>query len=861
MKFIKDLCLVTGLLLVFIFSSFEYVYAQPFTIGVIDDCSTSTEKQFFQGIKEEIKSLTKGEFDVRFPKSKHIFSKCSKKSIEKAVTELLADAQVDLILATGPLGSHIISQRQNFNKPVIAGIIINPELQNVPFKKGISGKKNFTYMALAVNLKEYINDFKAIVPFKKAALLTNRILLESLKSKKEYLNKLEARINTQIILIPVDGSVTSAMDRIDDTIEAVFVSNLLHLDDKGYSEIISSLNKRKIPSFSFNENSLVEKGLLAGLDRSKERLKFTRRIALLVQRVLLGEKMENFPVGFSTDSSLIINMQTARKINVSPSFAIMAKATLINDDSALVQPSSITMGSQKEVQEIESPSPDTAKLPEPSESSTKMAGQVKEIKISSSVSSRKIEAEKDIFAPQSMSRTISFKDAIEIALKNNLILKSKEKEIAAGRMNVEDALSKLYPQLGTGLVGIAMDEDHTSAVSGVAERSWDIAAQVSQIIYSDKALTNLKTSRHYQKALELSQNQFQLDIILETGLAYLNMLKARANARIQLDNLKLVRSNLTLANNRYKAGFSGPSDVYRLESEAAKAYSTYLSALALASEARIHLNQILDFKLEEKIAISDVGLNDDLFIVSSKKNRSQLGINNPKDFQIFRDFFVKKGLEYSPELMAIDEQIEAQKLIYEYAKRSYWSPDISVWGNVGNTFSRSGKGSDFNPATLPPSLSPLFSGSEDTYWSVALNVTIPLYEGGAKSALKIKSIETKNQLKFFRNQIGNKIAENIRMMLHEAGVSFPVIQLSRVSADSSKKNLDLVVDAYTKGAVSIVDLLDAQNSYLVAKSMAENAVYDFFKDFINTERAAGRFSILMQPQQRQEFLQEFGTFK
>jgi len=860
MKVLKKLCLTIGLLLFFLFPGVEHIYARPFTIGVIDDCRSTSKHQILEGIKTEIRSLTKGEFDVKFPKSRHILSNCTEKEIQKAINKLFSDPEVDLILTLGPFSSQAIGTRQHFEKPVIAGLIVNPELQNIPFKKGVSGKDNFTYVAVSVNLKENIDDFKSIVPFNKAAFLNDKVLLAYAGYGKKYQQSIEANINTKIIIVPVKDSVESAMDKIDDTIEAVFVGNLMHFDNEGVSALISDLNKRKIPSFSFNDRSLVEKGLLAGFDRVSEKLRLTRRIALLIQRVLLGEDMKNFPVGFSTEDNLVINMQTARQINVSPGFAIMAKADLIKADEPLISPLK-TIDSQKEILVVESVAPEPVKSKEPSEPAVKKAEPVKEITVSSQVSSQKIGAEQDAFTSQSMSHAISFKDAIEIAIKNNLILKSKEKEVAAGQMNVKDALSKFYPQVGTGLGGRIIDEEHTSAVSGVAERSWDIVAQVSQIIYSDKALTNLKTSRHYQKALELSENQSQLDIILETGLAYLNMLKARADAGIQLENLKLVRSNLTLANNRYKAGFSGPSDVYRLESEAANAYTSYLSALALASETRIHLNQILDFELEKKITITDVDLNDGLFIISNEKNRSQLGINNPKSFQVFRDFVVKKGLDQSPELMAIDEQIEAQKIIYEYAKRSYWSPDISVQGNVGNTFSRSGEGSDFNSASLPPSLSPYFQGPEDTYWSVALNITIPLYEGGAKSALKIKSLETENQLKFFRNQIENKIAENIRLTLHEAGVSFPAIKLSRLSASSSKKNLDLVVDAYSKGAVSIVDLLDAQNNSLVAKTMAENAVYDFFMDFISTERAAGWFSILMNPQQRQALLQEFEAFK
>ena len=43
-----------------------------------------------------------------------------------------------------------------------------------------------------------------------------------------------------------------------------------------------------------------------------------------------------------------------------------------------------------------------------------------------------------------------------------------------------------------------------------------------------------------------------------------------------------------------------------------------------------------------------------------------------------------------------------------------------------------------------------------------------------------------------------------------------------------EKNLKIVGESYTRGVVSIVDLIDAQNNALVSRVDASNAVYDFF---------------------------------
>jgi len=630
-----------------------------------------------------------------------------------------------------------------------------------------------------------------------------------------------------LIIIPVGKDLQSVIRQLDQPVDAVFFSHLTQQGNKGLSELITLVNNKKIPSFSFQGRELIEKGLLAGYDRAGEMKRLSRRIAIWTQQILLKEDPKEFKVGFLRQEDLIINIQVAQSLNISPSFSLMAKAELINRNSAISSKAQ-SGGSSRDA-----------------------------IPISSLVAGESDELNMTAFGLNETQSSLSLQDAVNRALENNLILKARAQETEAVKMDVKDALSKFFPQLGAGLNWTAIDDDHTSAISGVAERSWNISARVSQLLYSEQVYTNLKTSRHLEVIQELSEHQETLDIILETGIAYLNMLKTRANAKIQMDNLKLVRSNLVLANNRYKAGSSGPSDVYRLESEAAISYSTFLDSLAKVGKARLRLNQILNFDQENNTTIKDIHMDDGMFIVNDPEMKAILKINNPKDFRRFRDFVVKKGIATSPEIEAIEEQITIQNDAYNLAKRSYWSPNVYLNGKVNNTFSRNGEGSSFDSSAIPDSLATVFKEPEDTSWQVSLGIDIPFYEGGAKSAAKIKALKTKSQLMFIKHNTQNQISENIRASLYDISASHPSIELTRLSAKSATKNLDLVQDAYSKGAVSIVSFLDAQNAALVANTSAENAVYDFFIDLLVSERAAGAYTFFMDKGEREKWIQDF----
>ena len=77
----------------------------------------------------------------------------------------------------------------------------------------------------------------------------------------------------------------------------------------------------------------MEAGLLMAIGgMPSDDTRFARRIALNLQRILLGEDAAEIEVGFRLGRRLVINMRTARAIGFLPRWAVLIDAEKILDN-------------------------------------------------------------------------------------------------------------------------------------------------------------------------------------------------------------------------------------------------------------------------------------------------------------------------------------------------------------------------------------------------------------------------------------------------------------------------------------------------------------------------------------------------
>ncbi len=767
-----------------------------YRIGVVVDGPWQDNDAIAEQTRNEILALTAGEFDVRFPPDKQLTADWTQAGIQAAIDRLLRDPDVDMVLAMGVIASSNVARLGDLPKPVIAPVVIDAQLQGLPSKNGGSGVRNLNYLSLPSHVVRDIRVFREIVPFNQVTILLNKVAAQTLPGLQARTEEALGRLGIQPKLVEVGRDVEEAIAALDQGTEAVYLAPLLHLPAADWELLVRTLRQRKLPSFSLFGIREVERGVMATASPDIFP-RLARRIALNVQRILLGEAPGALPTAFAIGERVIINMEVAREVDISPPYAVMTEAVLINERRG------------------------------------------------------------ELF------RTVSLASTMRDAVDQNLDLVAKKHFVLAGRQNIELARSSLLPQVEVSALGLRIDEDRADASLGSqAERSLRASLTATQLIFSEPAWANLAIQKHLQKTRQYELSQLRLDIVRAAATTYLQVLRAKTFERIQKENLKRSRSNWELAQVRESIGYSGRSEVFRWESEIALSRSAVIRANSQRNVAEISLNQLLHRPIEEPFETEDADLSQP--VLGASREGALDYFDDPVSFRVFRAFMSQEGLRNSPELMLLDAAIAARQREFRSASNSFWSPTIALQFEVSRLLSEAGAGTA--GLQLPPSIPLSFPQADDTNWSVGLNASLPLFQGAGRFAQRARASSELKELRTTRRAVADRIELRVRSGLHIAGASRAGIQLSRDAADAAQKNLELVTDAYSRGVLDIIALLDAQNATLNAHLAAANAIYDFMIDLIEVERASGGFYYLAPASEQdgwfgrlQEYFQKAGV--
>ncbi len=456
--------------------------------------------------------------------------------------------------------------------------------------------------------------------------------------------------------------------------------------------------------------------------------------------------------------------------------------------------------------------------------------------------------------PSDIQRRLNINQAMQEALAANLDLASANRSVEAGMARVKEARSPLLPQVGASTTASIIDDDRARAALGnQPERLWTGSLQASQLIYSDKAWAGYTIEKFLQTAREQGRDVVQLDILQAAASAYLNVLRAKSIERIQQENLKLTRENLERARIRVEIGAGGPEEVYRWESQIADSRRNVLTAQSVTLDTISIVNNILNRPLREMFVAEEADYRQPMNIIPDSRLTKYM--NNPMSLRILRDFLIAEGLDASPELQQIEAAIAAQERSVTLAKREFWVPTISVFGDVTETFSKDGEGSE------PPAIGVInLPRKDDTDWTAGVQASLPLFTGGGRRATLTRTQEELSQLRYDRDNVANGIETRILSAIHLIRASYPSIRLSNDAADSARLNLTLVTDSYVRGIKSIIDLIDAQNQALVANQQAANAVYDFLIDLMAVQRSAGSFFLFSPEEERDAWMERLNRY-
>jgi outer membrane protein TolC/ABC-type uncharacterized transport system substrate-binding protein len=308
----------------------------PCTVGVVLDGPWERNDEVRGIFEREVLDLAAEDFDVQFPPEKRFVADFSLGGVAAAVDSLINDPDVDLVLTSGPVASTYAARLVVFPKPLVAVFVIDPEVQGIPTAANddgerVSGVTNLNYVTFPSDLERNVRRLREITPFRRMTLLTSEGLVEAVPELEANLLAGVQGLDLEPSMVRVGSSVEAAIEAIPRDAEAVYVFPLIQLPPGDLDRLAQALIDRRVPAFSYWGRSEVERGLLASLFASEAFDRLGRRIALNVQRILLGEDAGSLPVDFERRTRLSLNVETARAIGVYPSWSIWTEVEIIGD--------------------------------------------------------------------------------------------------------------------------------------------------------------------------------------------------------------------------------------------------------------------------------------------------------------------------------------------------------------------------------------------------------------------------------------------------------------------------------------------------------------------------------------------------
>lgn len=307
------------------------------TIGAVIDGPLERHLGIADLLRDEVISLSEREFDIRFPVDKQIVADWTVAGIRAALDRLLEDPEVDIVYAMGLLASNEAVQRRSFPKPVIAPFVESAHTQGAPSSiiggdEVVSGVSNLNYLTTPSEAGRDLQYLYQLVPYEKVAVFVDALIIEGSSVVLTNLEEVAEQSGVDVQIVPVGTTIEPALAELDEDVDAAMVSGLLTLPESEFERLIAGLIERKLPSMALFGRRDVERGLLFSRTPDTDLARIARRVAISTQRILLGEDAGALSVQFEQPEHLVVNMATARAIGYYPTWDVLTRAELLNEE-------------------------------------------------------------------------------------------------------------------------------------------------------------------------------------------------------------------------------------------------------------------------------------------------------------------------------------------------------------------------------------------------------------------------------------------------------------------------------------------------------------------------------------------------
>ncbi len=434
----------------------------------------------------------------------------------------------------------------------------------------------------------------------------------------------------------------------------------------------------------------------------------------------------------------------------------------------------------------------------------------------------------------------SLRDCIEIAIENNLDLKSSTLKAESSEVNFKQAKGDILPTLnGNYNLGVTNGRSIDPFTNDYINRQLTFSnagLNLDAVVFNGFRLINsIKQNRFSMQAAEMEVEETKQNLALNVTLAYIQILNNEDLLQLAQARLETTKQQLNRLEVLYKEEVGNPADYTDMQGQFALDQVSVLNAENALSESVLNLLQLLNIDPDPD---SDITFTPIEGLVESD-------IYELSATEVFNESLQNLATFKSKQL-----RIDAAHNGIKVARATYF-PEVSVFGQLNTNYSsaaetftetgtvvnQTGSFININDEVYPVMQNEtLFEGDKISYNDqfennlnsvVGVAVRIPLFNGfQAKNQVALQKIQKEESLIDFQNTklLFKQAIEQSYLNMEAAYSRYHILQ-GQVKAFEESFRINEI--RFNNGVSNMVEYITSKNNLDTARLNLSNAKYEY----------------------------------
>ncbi|MBN1534382.1 MAG: TolC family protein [Spirochaetes bacterium] len=451
-----------------------------------------------------------------------------------------------------------------------------------------------------------------------------------------------------------------------------------------------------------------------------------------------------------------------------------------------------------------------------------------------------------IAIPLHATETLTLREVVHLAIKNNNTYKTAVEAVRESRSKVLESWGMLWPALSTDVSYTRQGAD--SGYSSNIDALYDVKFINGQITVNPGVFYNtLQASRNAHIIAENNVRKVKNETVVRAIQSYYRLLLAREGAAMREESIKALEENLKTVTIGYNRGLFSRLDYLRAQVALANEKTQHINAandaISAMADLNIQIGNDIDVHLELDPGAMKVTPGDLSAIPTDPEGERKLLIP-----------LIGEALKNRPEIIQIKKTKEMKDDIAAAAEALYLWPSLFVSGSYGasKAISPSSQSIPPDPVSNPVGyqfyqmMLSLKENFAPPGWNKSWNITVGAsYRWGALAPLDTSHAKG-SQYRSAAKQAEFQMDDFIKGVKLEIQRGYLKLKAAKTSLDCQKGNvkaaeeaLRVAVTQFRSGIIDNTKLIEANVQLITARTLYVQSLHDYQVSRAELNRAIG----------------------